>query len=59
MYLKGNNQTGWSHSGKISRFVITGDVSISGNIMGLVDNDAKPGEQGNITTIPTGSMCFG
>ena len=58
LYLKGNNQTGWSHSGKISRFVITGDVSISGNIMGLLDNGAKPGKQGDITTISE-RMCFG
>jgi len=59
LYLKCNNQTGWSHSGKISKFVITGDVSISGNIMWLLDNGATSGEEGDITTIPTGSMCFG
>ncbi len=57
LWLKGNNPNGWSHVGKISEFVITGNVSISGNIMGLLDNGAKPGEQGDITTIPE-TMCF-
>ena len=39
LYLKGNNPDGWSHSNtKYSHFTITGDVYLSGNVMGLVDN---------------------
>ena len=39
LYLKGNNLDGWSHSStKYSHFTITGDVYLSGNVMGLVDN---------------------
>ena len=39
LYLKGNNPDGWSHStSKYSHFTITGDVYLSGNVMGLVDN---------------------
>ena len=57
-YLKGNNSTGWSHGwDKTSTLSITGDVSISGNVMGLLDNGAKPGEQRDITNIPN-NYCF-
>ena len=39
LYLKGNNPDGWSYSStKYSHFTITGDVYLSGNVMGLVDN---------------------
>ena len=39
LYLKGNNPDGWSHSNiKYSNFTITGDVYLSGNVMGLIDN---------------------
>jgi len=39
LYLKGNNPDGWSYSNtKYSHFTITGDVYLSGNVMGLVDN---------------------
>ena len=39
LYLKWNNLDGWSHSStKYSHFTITGDVYLSGNVMGLVDN---------------------
>jgi len=58
LYLKGNNPEGWSHSSSTYSYLsISGNVSISGNIMGLLDNGAKPGEQGDITTIPCG-YCF-
>ena len=58
LYLKGNNPNGWSHSVSVYSYLsITGDVSISGNIMGLLDNEAKTGEQGNITDIPC-DFCF-
>ena len=39
LYLKGDNPDGWSHSiTKHSNFTITGDVYLSGNVMGLIDN---------------------
>ena len=58
LYLKGNNPDGWSKSNtNYSYLSITGDVSISGNVMGLLDNGAKPGESGDITDIPCG-YCF-
>ena len=36
---------------------ITGNVSISGNVMGLLDNGATSGEEGDITAIPC-DYCF-
>ena len=58
LYLKGNNPAGWSHDTlKYTLFVITGDVSISGNVMGLLDNGATSGEEGDITAIPC-DYCF-
>ena len=58
LYLKGNNPDGWSKSNtNYSYLSITGDVSISGNVMGLLDNGAAPGEEGDITTIPC-DYCF-
>ena len=36
---------------------ITGDVSISGNVMGLLDNGAKTSQKGDITDIPC-DYCF-
>ena len=39
LYLKGNNPDGWSSSDSVYSYLsITGDVSISGNVMGLIDN---------------------
>jgi hypothetical protein len=55
--LKANNPTGWSHSSGGSVLRIVGNVSISGNVMGLLDNGAKPGESGDITNIPC-DYCF-
>ena len=56
--LRGNNPTGWSHSSSIYSYLsITGDVSLSGNIMALLDNGAKLGEIGDITAIPC-DYCF-
>ena len=58
LYLKGNNPTGWSSSGSIYSYLsITGDVSLSGNIMALLDNGAQTGESGDITDIPC-DYCF-
>ena len=58
LYLKGNNSTGWSTSDSVySTLSITGDVSISGNVMGLLDNGAASGKEGDITDIPC-SYCF-
>ncbi len=58
LYLKGNNPTGWSQSANAySCFSIDGNVFISGNVMGLLDNGAKPGEEGDITDIPC-NYCF-
>ena len=56
--LRGNNPTGWSHSSSIYSYLsITGDVSLSGNIMALLDNGATLGEIGDITAIPC-DYCF-
>ena len=58
LFLKGNNPNGWSFSfNKCSGLLITGNVSISGNVMGLLDNGAKDGDAGNITDIPN-ENCF-
>lgn len=51
--LKGNNPTGWSAGRTVySQFIITGNVSISGNVMGLLDNGT-----GTATEIPNDN-CF-
>ncbi len=53
IYLKGNNPNGWSESDQIySRFNITGNASISGNVMGLLDNGT-----GETLSIPN-DYCF-
>ena len=53
IYLKGDNANGWSQSSiKYSNFVITGNVSLYGNIMGLLDNGT-----GAISSIPN-DYCF-
>ena len=53
LYLRGNNPTGWSLSEQVySHFNITGNVSISGNVMALLDNGT-----GTISSIPNG-YCF-
>ena len=53
IYLKGDNANGWSQSSiKYSNFVITGNVSLYGNIMGLLDN-----RTGAISSIPN-DYCF-
>ena len=58
LYLKGSNPNGWStSSSSYSCLSFTGNVSISGNIMGLLDNGAAPGKEGDITTIPC-DYCF-
>ncbi|MBQ6280101.1 MAG: leucine-rich repeat protein [Mycoplasma sp.] len=58
LYLKGNNPDGWSQSRTVYSYLsIIGSVSINGNVMGLLDNGAKPGEEGDITTIPC-DYCF-
>ncbi len=58
LYLKGNNRRGLSRSYDIySTISITGNVSLSGNIMGLLDNGAQSWESSNITDIPH-SCCF-
>ena len=58
IYLRGNNPNGWSHSYALySTLLIEGDVSISGNVMALLDNGAKTGEEGDITDIPC-DYCF-
>ncbi len=58
LYLKGNNPTGWSSSGSVYSYLsIAGDVSVSGNVMALLDNGAKSGEEGDITDIPC-DYCF-
>ena len=42
LYLKGNNPKYWSESDtRYSNFVISGDVSIFGSVMGLLDNGTK------------------
>ena len=59
IYLKGNNRNGWSQSyGIYSTLSITGDVSISGSVMGLLDNGAEPGEEGDIATSIPCDYCF-
>ncbi|MBQ6280311.1 MAG: leucine-rich repeat protein [Mycoplasma sp.] len=58
LYLKGNNPNGWSTSNSIySHLSIKGNVSVSGNVMALLDNAAKSGEEGDITDIPC-NYCF-
>ena len=58
LYLKGNNPTGWSTSNtNYSNLSIKGNVSVSGNVMALLDNAAKSGEEGDITDIPC-NYCF-
>ena len=58
LYLKGNNPDGWSQSRRVYSYLsITGSVSINGNVMGLLDNGAAPGKEGDITTIPC-DYCF-
>ena len=58
LYLKGNNTGGWTKApSNYSHFDIKGDVSISGNVMGLLDNGAKEGEDGDIVNIPS-QYCF-
>ena len=58
LYLKGNNPAGWSKSNtNYSCLSIRGDVSLSGNIMGLLDNGAQTEESGDITDIPC-NYCF-
>ena len=59
LYLKGNNPTGWSSNLGYSSLSTIGDVSISGNVMGLLDNGAKSGEEGDITDIPYGYCFYG
>ena len=58
LYLKGNNPNGWSFSdNSYSSLIFTGNVSVSGNVMGLLDNGAKSKEQSDITDIPC-DYCF-
>ena len=58
IYLRGNNQSGWSKSSlDYSTIRIHGDVAVSGNIMGLLDNGATSGEEGDITALPC-DYCF-
>ena len=58
LFLKGNNHDGWAKSSSIySTLEFSGNVSLSGNIMGLLDNGAKPGDSGDITAIPD-DYCF-
>ena len=53
IYLRGNNKNYWSLSEQIySHFSITGNVSISGNVMSLLDNGT-----GAISSIPN-DYCF-
>ena len=53
LFLKGNNQNGWSNSWDMySTLSIAGDVSLSGSVMSLLDNGT-----GNTTTIPH-NHCF-
>ena len=52
-YLRGNNQSGWSLSdNKYSHFNIAGNVSISGNVMALLDKGT-----GALSSIPN-DYCF-
>jgi len=58
LYLKGNNPNGWSkRASQYSTLSITGDASITGNVMGLLDNGAASEEEGDITDIPC-NYCF-
>lgn len=53
LYLRGDNKNGFSQSTKqYSSFSFVGRVSISGNVMGLVDNGT-----GSMTEIPN-NFCF-
>ena len=48
LYLRGNNKDGWSKNySAYAHFIITGSVSISGNVMSLLDNGIA-----TTTTIP-------
>ena len=58
LYLKGNNPNGWStSSSSYSCLSIKGNISVSGNVMALLDNGAQTGESGDITDIPC-NYCF-
>lgn len=53
-YLRGNNINGWSRSALVyENFTLSGNVSISGNVMGLLDNGTK-----TMKTIPCNSCFF-
>ena len=53
LYLKGDNMNGFSHTySQYSHFEFSGNVSISGSIMALLDNG-----KATIDTIPN-SYCF-
>ena len=52
LYLKGYNPDGWSNGNAYSTLSITGGVSISGNVMCLLDNGAISGEVEDIVDIP-------
>ena len=55
IYLKGNNANGWSQSEQTySHFNITGNVSISGNVMSLLDNGT-----GTTSLIPNNHCFYG
>ena len=59
LYLRGNNPPGWSKGfSQYSTLSITGDASITGNVMGLLDNGAAS-EEGDITDIPCDYCFFG
>ena len=54
LYLKGNNPNGWSTGANTySSFKITGNVSLSGNIMALIDNG-----KGTATAAIPNEYCF-
>ena len=58
LYLKGSNPNGWStSSSSYSCLSIKGNISVSGNVMALLDNGAQTGESGDITDIPC-NYCF-
>lgn len=51
IYLKGDNPTGWSQNSlDYSSILIKGKVSLSGNIMGLLDNGTEQLHQYRIAT---------
>ncbi|XQP56028.1 MAG: hypothetical protein ACOQNY_01415 [Mycoplasmoidaceae bacterium] len=53
IYLRGDNPSGWSTSDTVyATLKFTGDISLDGNIMGLLDN-----ARGEITTMPN-NYCF-